>query len=62
MPPEETLLLRFSYKHFTLLSPNLHVLISHLLYVCNITSNCIVLDLCHITDSENKRNDEGAEH
>jgi hypothetical protein len=62
MPPEVTLLFRFSNKHFTLLSPILRVLISYLLYVCYINSNSIVLDLCHITDSENKRHDEGVEH
>ena len=62
MPPEVILLLRFVYKHFLRLSPKLRVLSSHLIYVCYIPSNSIVLDLCHIIDSENKRHDEGAEH
>ena len=62
MPPEVTLLLRFSYKHFLRLSPNLRANISHLLCACYIPANSIAFDLCHITDSENNRHDEGAEH
>jgi len=51
MPPEVILRFRFSNKHFTLLSPTLGVLSSHLLYACYIPSNSIVLDLFYIADA-----------
>jgi hypothetical protein len=51
--PLEVTFLFFSYKHLLLLSPILRALLSHLLYACYIPSNSIVLDLCHIADSEN---------